>query len=96
MPAVPTDPWSAGIMALGSIANSPPPSSNAQSSNAVTFDNSGFSVSVGGGTAQSTKSPLPNATAAVQHAVAGMGNLLSSPVTMIAIGLALFLYLKHK
>lgn len=83
-------------MALGSIASSPPPSSNAQSSNAVTFDNSGFAVNVGGGAASSTKYTQPTATAAVQSAVSGVAGLLSSPVTVIVVGLALFLYLKHK
>jgi hypothetical protein len=95
MAAVPTDPWSAGLMAVGSIANSPPPSSNAQSSTTVTFDNSGFAVSIGGA-ATSTKTALPTAAQSVQQAAAGIGGLLSNPVTVIAIGLALFLYLKHK
>lgn len=45
MAAVPTDPWSAGFMAMSSIANSPPPSSNASQSGLsfnTSFDNSGF------------------------------------------------------
>jgi hypothetical protein len=96
MAAVPTDPWSAGFMALGSIAKPEPVSSGAQNSANISFDNSGFVVNVGPGSATSTKTALPSAGQALQAAAAGVGGLLGNPVLIIAIGLGLFLYLKHK
>lgn len=93
---VPTDPWSAGFMALSSIANSPPPSSAAALLVNDTFDNSGFVVNVGGGSASSVKTALPSAAQAVQAATAHAGALLGNPLFVIAVGLGLFLYLKHK
>ena len=93
---VPTDPWSAGIMALGSVASAPPPSQTATSGNTVTYDNSGFSVNVGGGTAQSTKTALPPTAQAVGAAAGAAVNTLGNPLVIIALGMALFLYLKHK
>lgn len=93
MAGVPTDPYSAGLMALGSIANSPPPSSTATSNTGITFDNSGWAVNIGSGAANSQKTQLPTAT---QAAVQGAASLLSSPLLLIAVGAALFLFLKHK
>lgn len=83
-------------MALSSIANSPPPSSHAALSSSNVFDNSGFVVNVGGGSASSTKTALPSATQAVQAAAAHAGALLGNPLFVIGVGLVLFLYLKHK
>lgn len=97
MAAVPTDPWSAGLMALGSVAQAasqPAGPSSVLGTN--TFDNSGFVVNVGGGTASSSKTSLPTAAQAVGAAVASAGSLLANPVVIIAVGLGLFLYLKHK
>lgn len=96
MAGTPVDPWSAGLMAFGSIAGGAPPSQTATSGNTVTFDNSGFNVSVGGGTAQSTKTSLPTATQALGAAAGTAASVLSNPLVMIALGMALFLYLKHK
>lgn len=83
-------------MALGSIANSPPPSSNAQSSTTVTFDNSGFAVNIGGGTNSTAKTAIPTAAQAAGAVASAAGSALSNPLVIIAVGLALFLYLKHK
>jgi hypothetical protein len=98
MAGVPVDPWSAGFMALGSIASAPPPSMTGHLSSPNTFDNSGFAVNVGGGTAQatSTKTALPSAAQAAQAVAAGAGSLLSNPAFIVVIGLGLYLYLKHK
>jgi hypothetical protein len=60
--------------------------------NSLSFDNSGFVVNVGGGSASSEKIALPSAAAAV----AGAGKLLGNPLVIVAVGVALFLYLKHK
>jgi hypothetical protein len=97
MAAVPTDPYSAGLMAVASIANSPPPSSNAQSSTGnITFDNSGWAVNVGGtGTTANTSKATP-AGAAVQAVASTVGGLLSNPVVLVALGVGLILYLKQK
>jgi hypothetical protein len=97
MAGVPTDPWSAGLMALGSVAKvAAQPAGPSSVIAPTTFDNSGFVVNLGGGTATSTKTALPSAAQAVQAAAAGVGGLLSNPVLIIAVGLGLFLYLKHK
>ncbi|MTV36279.1 hypothetical protein [Duganella radicis] len=96
MAAVPTDPWSAGFMALGSIAKQEPVSSGASNRSTAVFDNSGFAVSIGGGTVATSKTDAPTVPQSVGHVVNGVAGLLSSPVTVIVVGLALFLYLKHK
>lgn len=83
-------------MALGSVASSGPPAMTATSSNNVNFDNSGWSVNIGGGTASSTKTSLPTTTQAVGAAAGAAVSTLSNPLVIIAIGVAVFLYLKHK
>lgn len=96
MAAAPVDPWSAGLMALGGIAGGAPPSQTATSGNTVNYDNSGWSVNVGPGTANSTKTSLPTASQAVSAAAGATVSALSNPIVIIAVGVALFLYLKHK
>lgn len=83
-------------MALGSIANSPPPSSNAQSSTTVTFDNSGFAVNIGGGQANTAKTSIPTAAQAAGAVAQAAGSALSNPLVIIGVGAFLFLWLKHK
>lgn len=84
-------------MALGSIAQAgkAAPSTAMNTSN-IAFDNSGFVVNVGSGTASSSKAALPSAAQAVQGVAAGVGSLLGNPLVIVAVGLGLFLYLKHK
>jgi hypothetical protein len=63
------------------------------------FDTSGgFTLNIGAGRAESTatKTTLPTAAQAAQVAAAGIGGLLASPVFVIAVGMGLYLYLKHK
>ncbi|MGZ8301216.1 MAG: hypothetical protein ACXW3B_07215 [Telluria sp.] len=60
------------------------------------FDNSGFVVNVGGGSASSTKTAVPSAGEAVRAVASGFGGLLSNPAFVVLVGLGLFLYLKHK
>jgi hypothetical protein len=84
-------------MALGSVAQAAAqPAGPSSVLSTTSFDNSGFVVNVGGGTASSSKTALPTAAQSVQAAVAGVGGLLSNPMIVIGVGLALFLYLKHK
>lgn len=87
-------------MALGSIAKPAPVSSGASNSSNLSFDNSGFVVNVGGGSASSVKTSLPTPTQAAQQAAQAVGavsaSLLGNPLFVIAIGVGLFLYLKHK
>lgn len=88
-------------MALGSIAKQAPVSSGASNVNNIAFDNSGFVVNVGrGATASSSKTTLPTPGQAVSQALgqvaAVSGGLLGNPLFVIAVGVGLFLYLKHK
>lgn len=83
-------------MALGSIAKQEPVSSGASLQSNVAFDNSGWAVSIGPGAATSTKTAMPGAAQSMQTVAAGVGGLLGNPVVLIAVGVALFLYLKHK
>lgn len=91
------DPWSAGFMALGSIAQagkSSPTSANQQST--ATFDNSNWNVVIGGGQASNTKTAMPGISQVAGAVAASAGSLLSNPVFIIGVGAALFLALKHK
>lgn len=88
-------------MALGSVAKPDNVSSGASNVNTLTFDNSGFVVSVGrGATASSSKTSLPTPGQAVSQALgqaaAVSGGLLGNPLFIVAVGVGLFLYLKHK
>ncbi|MYN45791.1 hypothetical protein GTP23_12110 [Pseudoduganella sp. FT93W] len=96
MAAAPTDPWSAGFMALGSVAKAAGPAGPSSAISTAAFDNSGFTVNVGGGSASSNKTALPSPVQTMQAAAVHVGGLLSNPATVILVGLALFLYLKHK
>jgi len=85
-------------MGLSSVATAAlkPASSAAQQTNSSSFDNSGFVVNIGGGTANSSKTQLPTPGQTLGAAAAHAGNLLSNPIFIIAVGVGLFLFLKHK
>lgn len=83
-------------MALGGIASAPSPSQTATSGNSVNFDNSGWSVNVGAGSANSTKTALPTANQVAGAVASSAGSLLANPIFIIAVGVGLFLFLKHK
>ncbi|MEH6434241.1 hypothetical protein [Massilia sp. DD77] len=85
-------------MALGSIAGSPPPSQTAALNSTTNFDNSGFVVNIGGGTATSTnaKTEMPTVRETARAVAAGAGSLLANPAFLVLIGVGLYLYLKHK
>lgn len=85
-------------MGLSSVASGAlkPASSGATSNNSSAFDNSGFVVNIGGGTASSTKTALPTTAQALGAAAASATSLLGNPMFIIAVGVGLFLFLKHK
>lgn len=90
-------------MALGSIASAPPPSQTASLASTNTFDNSGFVVNVGGGYATSTNAKtempataVPSPVQAARAVTASVGGLLGNPAFVVLVGVALYLYLKHK
>lgn len=86
-------------MAVGGVATAAlkPPSQTTNTGITSTFDNSAWSVNVGPGASQTTsKTDLPTTAQALGAAAASAGSLLSSPVFIIAVGIGLFLFLKHK
>lgn len=87
-------------MALGSIASAPGPNQTAALTANNAFDNSGFVVNVGPGTASSTNNKtdpvMPSVRQAAQAVGAGIGGLLGNPVFVVLVGVGLYLYLKHK
>lgn len=89
------DPWTTGMMALGGVAQAAMQGGSSNTSTAV-FDNSGFVVNVGGGSASSVKTAMPSPTETAQAAAYHAASVLSRPTTVILVALALFLYLKHK
>jgi hypothetical protein len=86
------DPWSAGIMAAGSVATAalkPPGSSNSGGNNFTSdYDGSAWSVNVGSGSAAATNaktdSPLQGAA----------NGLMKSPLLLGLAVVALVLYLR--
>jgi len=85
-------------MGMTSVATAAlkPASSGATSTNSTAYDNSGFVVNIGGGTANSSKTQLPTAAQTLGAAGAAAGSLLSNPIFIIALGVGVFLLLKHK
>ncbi len=86
MPAV--DPWSAGIMAAGSIASGALRDSTPQSQNnsfASGYDNSGFVVNIGSG----------SASASIDKSASPLAGLLKNPVLLIALALGAYLVMKR-
>jgi hypothetical protein len=94
-------PWGAAIGAatqLGAEALKPV-ATNSANGGMYSFDSSGgFTLNIGSGSAVSTatRTPMPSATQALQAVASGTGSLLSNPAVVVLIGVALFLYLKHK
>lgn len=101
-----TDPYSSAFMAAGSVATAAlkPASSSNNSTVTTTFDNSGFAVNTGAGSASATKTALPSpiqSARAVAQGVgavaAGVGGLFSDPLVIIGGAVALlFIMRKHK
>ncbi len=98
MPMQSPDPWSQGINAAAGIASKAldPTNTSQQYSGSSVFDNSGFVVNIGAGTATSTKTALPTPGQAVAGVAAGVGSLLQNPAFIIIAGVGLYLFLKHK
>lgn len=92
MPAVPADPWSAGLMAAGSVAKAALDDQTNQSlSNpfAANFDNSGWNVNVGAGASQSTQTDRSSSAL-------GLGSLLSNPVVLLGLCAVAYYVLKNR
>lgn len=92
---VPVDPWSAGFMAVGSVAGAAlqKPAMNAQqTAGGAVFDNSGWNVNIGPGASMTASTDR----ATVPAAVAGLSNLLGNPVILAGLAVALYLILKSK
>lgn len=98
MPApTPVDPWSVGLMALGGVAQQAMRPNMAQSggNNAITYDNSGFVVSVGSsGATSSAKSGIPSVADALGATSGAIGGILSNPLLLILIGVGVYFYMK--
>jgi hypothetical protein len=93
------DPWSQGINAAAGVATAAlkPAASEAHKTSSSAFDNSGWSVNIGPGASQSTnRTDLPSTAQALGAAAASGASLLSNPMFIIALGLGVFLFLKHK
>ena len=88
-PVAAVDPWSAGIMAVGGVAQAAMQKTPAISGGSMSaaFDNSGFVVNTGSGSASSSKSQLPTA-----GQLAGM---LNHPLILLAV-LAGFVWYMEK
>jgi hypothetical protein len=91
---VAVDPWSAGIMALGSVATKAvtPGSAQQTASYSSVFDTSGWSVNLGSGSASTTanKQTLP----AVAATVGAAGSMLQNPMVLLLLGVAVVLAMR--
>jgi hypothetical protein len=90
---MPVDPWSAGFMALGSIANSPAAAPGNATQNIGPFssslDGSAWNVAIGDG------SPNQTATATKLPSAAAVANgIFGNPMLLILIGAALYFVVK--
>lgn len=83
-----------GLASFANASKAAPTSANQQST--ATFDNSGWNVVIGGGQASSNKTATPGVSQVAGAVAASAGSLLSNPVFIIGVGVALFLALKHK
>lgn len=96
----PIDPWSAGFMALGGIAQAAMqpggPSSASGNSFAPSFDSSAWSVSIGSSGANGATNAKTEAPGITSGAGAGnlLGGLLSNPLILIALVAAVVLLRK--
>ncbi len=88
---IPVDPWSTGLQALGSIANSPAlaPGNATQTAGAYSsmFDSSGWTVNVGSGSASATSSRAVGPD---------LGALLSNPLVLLAVGALAIMYFNKR
>jgi len=86
------NPWSAGIMAAGSVASEAvksPPMNAQQTTGPVTYDNSGWAVNVGRGASQSTSTDR-------SMSALGASQMLRNPLVLLAILAGLYYLSKHK
>lgn len=94
MAAIPADPWSAGLMAAGGIAQAAmqkPAMTTAATFGASTFDNSGFAVNIAGKGATATQ----NAASTKSNGL-DLAGLLRNPVVLVGLAVAVYLYLGRK
>lgn len=94
MAGVPADPWSAGLMALGSVAGKAveDKAMNSQNSAGASFDNSGWTlnVSTGKGATQSAQADRS------QGAALDLGAMLKNPLVLIALAFVAYAVIARK
>lgn len=94
MAAIPADPWSAGLMAAGGIAQAAmqkPAMTTAATFGASTFDNSGWNINIAGEGASVTSSASNDRTA-----LPSASSLLKNPLVLIVLAVAAYYYLGRK
>lgn len=99
MPISSPDPWSQGINAAAGVASAAlkPVGSEAHNTSSSAFDNSGWAVNIGTGASQTTsRTDLPSTSQALGAAAAQATSVLGNPLFVIAVGVGLFLFLKHR
>ena len=87
---VPADPWSAGLMAAGSVASKALEKGTMQAANAAgaSYDNSGWSVNVGSG-AQSNQTDR-------SMSALGLGALLKNPLVLVVLAMVAYTVIARK
>jgi hypothetical protein len=88
----PVDPWSAGLMAAGSVAGKALDDKTNQTLNnsfSSAFDSSGWTVNTGDGATQSASAPRTSSTL-------GLGSLLGNPVILLALCAAAYYVLSKR
>lgn len=95
MAAVPADPWTSGLMALGGVASGAVNDKTAMTNQAgitTTVDNSGWAVNISGGNGTQTASSEKAAPVAAVAAAAN--SLLKNPMVLLLIAVGLYAVLK--
>ncbi|MGB9107552.1 MAG: hypothetical protein WCC39_02585 [Telluria sp.] len=95
MAAIPADPWSAGLMAAGSVASAAlqkPNMTAQQTIGPLAFDNSGWNVNLGLGSGPTTMATTTDRSASAL----GVSKLLSNPTMLILAAVGLYLILGKK
>jgi hypothetical protein len=96
MPGVPTDPYSAGIMAAGSIASAAMQPGGPSSAGGNQYNNqadfSAWSVAIG--TGQGAVSGAATNARTDSPTSAGIGKLLGNPLVLVGAALVLYLVLR--
>jgi hypothetical protein len=95
MAGVPTDPWSAGLMAAGSMASAAlqKPAMNAQQTiGPVAFDNSGWNVNLGLGSGPTTMATTTDRSTSAL----GASKVLNNPTMLLLLAVGLYFVMSRK